>query len=204
MKTQLLNHLSEEIARLRQDGLYKAERQITTPQDTHISVASGQSVLNLCANNYLGLAQHPDVAKAARKGIDDWGYRLASVHFICGTQSIHKELEEKLSEFLGTEDTILLFPLASMPMLGDYSRFAGTKTPSSPTSSIRQHHRRDPPLLEPRDSDTQWEWPISRSNCRRPPIHATGSSPPTASSAWTVRGETSPPSVTWPSATTQW
>ncbi|HCF93860.1 MAG: glycine C-acetyltransferase [Verrucomicrobiota bacterium] len=107
MKTQLLNHLSEEIARLRQDGLYKAERQITTPQDTHISVASGQSVLNLCANNYLGLAQHPDVAKAARKGIDDWGYGLASVRFICGTQSIHKELEEKLSEFLGTEDTIL-------------------------------------------------------------------------------------------------
>lgn len=107
MKTQLLNHLSEEIARLRQDGLYKAERQITTPQDTHISVASGHSVLNLCANNYLGLAQHPDVAKAARKGIDDWGYGLASVRFICGTQSIHKELEEKLSAFLGTEDTIL-------------------------------------------------------------------------------------------------
>lgn len=64
-------------------------------------------MLNLCANNYLGLAQHPDVAKAARKGIDDWGYGLASVRFICGTQSIHKELEEKLSEFLGTEDTIL-------------------------------------------------------------------------------------------------
>jgi glycine C-acetyltransferase len=107
MKSRFLDHLQEELDQIRENGLYKAERLITTPQNTHIRVASGKSVLNMCANNYLGLAQHPEVAEAARKGIEEWGYGLASVRFICGTQSIHKELEDKLSEFLGTEDTIL-------------------------------------------------------------------------------------------------
>jgi len=87
--------------------LYKAERIITTPQDAHIRVADGEPVLNMCANNYLGLAEHPDVIAAAHAGLDQWGYGLSSVRFICGTQSIHKELEGKLSQFLGTEDTIL-------------------------------------------------------------------------------------------------
>src|SRR5271154_952872 len=78
-----------------------------TPQGTTIRVADGRPVLNLCANNYLGLAQHPAVAAAAKAAIDQWGYGLASVRFICGTQSLHRQLEEKLSEFLGTGDTIL-------------------------------------------------------------------------------------------------
>jgi glycine C-acetyltransferase len=95
------------LAGIRAAGTYKSERVIMTPQGTTIRVADGQPVLNLCANNYLGLAQHPAVAAAAKEAIDQWGYGLASVRFICGTQGVHKQLESRLSEFLGTEDTIL-------------------------------------------------------------------------------------------------
>jgi glycine C-acetyltransferase len=100
-------HLQAQLAGIRSAGTYKNERVIVTPQGTTVRVADGRPVLNLCANNYLGLAQHPAVATAAKAAIDQWGYGLASVRFICGTQSVHKQLEEKLSEFLGTEDTIL-------------------------------------------------------------------------------------------------
>lgn len=100
-------HLEEQITSIREAGTYKDERIIMTPQGSVIRVADGEEVLNFCANNYLGLAKHPAVVDAAKQAIDDWGYGLASVRFICGTQGIHKQLEEKLSEFLGTEDTIL-------------------------------------------------------------------------------------------------
>jgi glycine C-acetyltransferase len=100
-------HLNGELNSIRDAGLYKAEREITTPQGAHVGVSSGSEVLNLCANNYLGLAQHPQVKAAAQQGLEDWGYGLASVRFICGTQTIHKQLEEKLSTFLGCEQTIL-------------------------------------------------------------------------------------------------
>ena len=100
-------HLSHQLDEIRAAGTYKRERVIMTPQGTTIRVSDGQPVLNLCANNYLGLAQHPAVAAAAKAALDEWGYGLASVRFICGTQSVHKQLEAKLSEFLGTEDTIL-------------------------------------------------------------------------------------------------
>lgn len=103
MKTDL-QQLFEE---LKQQGLYKKERIITTPQGANIRVNTGQSVMNFCANNYLGLGNHPEVVKAAQDIMNDWGYGLASVRFICGTQQIHKDLENKISEFLGTEDTIL-------------------------------------------------------------------------------------------------
>jgi glycine C-acetyltransferase len=98
-------HVNAELDTIRASGLYKAERVIATPQDARIRVTGGQEVLNLCANNYLGLAEHPEIVKAAHEGLDRWGYGMASVRFICGTQAIHKELEAKLSEFLGTEDT---------------------------------------------------------------------------------------------------
>lgn len=101
------SHIQSQLAEIRAAGTYKAERVITTPQDAHIAVGEGRSVLNLCANNYLGLAEHPEIIRAAHDALDQWGYGLSSVRFICGTQSIHKELERKLSEFLGTEDTIL-------------------------------------------------------------------------------------------------
>jgi len=100
-------HLQHKIAEIQSAGLYKNERVIAGPQQAKVSVANGTSVLNLCANNYLGLANHPAVVQAAQQGLQDWGYGLASVRFICGTQSIHKQLEDRISTFLGTEDTIL-------------------------------------------------------------------------------------------------
>jgi glycine C-acetyltransferase len=99
--------LTERIQEIEKAGLFKRERLIESPQQAEVRVGSGAPVLNLCANNYLGLANHPAVVDAARKALDEWGYGLASVRFICGTQSIHKELESQISEFLGTEDTIL-------------------------------------------------------------------------------------------------
>ncbi len=103
VREELLAELSE----IRGAGLFKAERVITTPQDARVSVGEGQAVLNLCANNYLGLAEHPAVIAAAHEGLERWGYGMASVRFICGTQQVHKQLEGRLSQFLGTEDTIL-------------------------------------------------------------------------------------------------
>ena len=100
-------HLNEQLDSIRQAGLYKNERVIGTPQSAHIALADGACVLNMCANNYLGLANHPEIVKAAREALDEWGYGLASVRFICGTQTLHKQLEKRISEFLGMEDTIL-------------------------------------------------------------------------------------------------
>jgi glycine C-acetyltransferase len=100
-------YLTEKIRDIEKAGLFKHERLIESPQKAEVQVASGTSVLNLCANNYLGLANHPAVVEAAHEALNQWGYGLASVRFICGTQSIHKQLEARLSEFLGTEDTIL-------------------------------------------------------------------------------------------------
>jgi glycine C-acetyltransferase len=99
--------VESQLGAIRAAGTYKNERVILTPQGTTIRVADGKPVLNLCANNYLGLAQHPQVAAAAKAAIDTWGYGMASVRFICGTQGVHKQLESKLTEFLGTEGTIL-------------------------------------------------------------------------------------------------
>ena len=107
MADNFRDYLRSELTEIRSAGLYKSERLITTPQGAHVGVSSGGEVLNLCANNYLGLAQHPEVKAAARAGLEEWGFGMASVRFICGTQILHKQLEEKLSLFLGTEDTIL-------------------------------------------------------------------------------------------------
>ncbi len=100
-------HIHDVLAQIRAGGLYKHERTITTPQSPHIRVSGDHSVLNLCANNYLGLADHPEVIAAAHEALDSWGFGCASVRFICGTQSIHRQLEERLTEWLGTEDTLL-------------------------------------------------------------------------------------------------
>jgi len=109
MYGQYKSYIQDELKQIADAGLFKDERVITSPQNDRITVKNGTEVLNMCANNYLGLAQHPEIRQAAQKGMDEWGYGLASVRFICGTQSIHKKLEEKLSCFLETEDTIL-FP----------------------------------------------------------------------------------------------
>ena len=101
-----LKHLQNELINIENDGLYKRERIITSQQSAEI-VANGKTLLNFCANNYLGLSNHPEVMKASQDMIESHGYGMSSVRFICGTQDIHKELETKISEFLGTEDTIL-------------------------------------------------------------------------------------------------
>lgn len=100
-------HLATQLEAVREAGTYKRERTLTTPQGTLVRANGGKPVINLCANNYLGLAQHSKVRQAAHEALEHWGYGLASVRFICGTQSVHKELEASLSDFLGTEDTIL-------------------------------------------------------------------------------------------------
>jgi len=123
IKQDLQNTLEE----LKDQGLYKAERILTSSQSSSITVGGGKEVLNFCANNYLGLANHPEVVKAAQDIMNDWGFGLSSVRFICGTQEIHKKLEQKVSEFLGTEDTILYCACFDAnggvfePLLGDDS-----------------------------------------------------------------------------------
>lgn len=107
MNDRFQEHLASELSAIEAAGLYKSERVITTAQGASVGVTDGRQVLNLCANNYLGLAQHPAVTEAAHKGLDAWGYGMASVRFICGTQTPHKQLEGVLSDFLGTKDTIV-------------------------------------------------------------------------------------------------
>lgn len=103
----MLSHISSQLEDIREQGLYKSERLIDSPQRAEVELQDGSAVLNLCANNYLGLAGHPEILKAAHEGLDRWGYGMASVRFICGTQSVHVELEKALSDFLGMDDTIL-------------------------------------------------------------------------------------------------
>ncbi len=103
----LKKHLQQEIEEIKDNGLYKKERIITTPQDAVIKISTGQEVINFCANNYLGLSSHPEVIQAAKDTLDSHGFGMSSVRFICGTQDIHKELEERIASFYGKEDTIL-------------------------------------------------------------------------------------------------
>jgi glycine C-acetyltransferase len=107
MSENFYHHIQNQIDQVKADGLYKAERVITTAQQAKIAVSTGEQVVNFCANNYLGLANHPDLIAAAKTGLDEHGFGMASVRFICGTQDIHKELEKGISTFLGMEDTIL-------------------------------------------------------------------------------------------------
>lgn len=107
MSKNLQKRLQKELEELKKEGLFKEERIITTPQGAEIETDAGKKVINFCSNNYLGLSSHPRVLEAAKETIDEYGYGMSSVRFICGTQTIHKELEEKLAEFLGTDDAIL-------------------------------------------------------------------------------------------------
>ncbi len=107
MYADFISHLTDQISAVKEQGLYKSERIITSSQSAEIDVSNDQHVINFCANNYLGLANHPAIIKAAKSGMDDYGYGMASVRFICGTQDAHKKLEHEISDFLGMEDTIL-------------------------------------------------------------------------------------------------
>ncbi|WP_068469197.1 glycine C-acetyltransferase [Candidatus Protochlamydia phocaeensis] len=107
MDNTFLQFMEDQLADLKKQGLYKQEREITSPQDASITIAGGKKVLNFCSNNYLGLANHPDIIHSAIKSYEHYGFGLSSVRFICGTQTVHKQLEKSLSRFLGTEETIL-------------------------------------------------------------------------------------------------
>src|SRR5256712_4791448 len=107
MVSKFQNQAAQTLEEIKSQGLFKTERVITSPQDAHIAITDGRRVLNMCANNYLGLADHPALIAAAKEALETHGFGLASVRFICGTQDIHKELEAALSKFLGTEGTIL-------------------------------------------------------------------------------------------------
>ena len=106
-RADLTRRYADELEAIRTQGLFKAERIITSPQSAEITLADGRTVLNFCANNYLGLADHPDIIAAAKAALDTHGFGMASVRFICGTQDLHKQLEAKIADFFGTEDTIL-------------------------------------------------------------------------------------------------
>ena len=129
------DHLSGMLDGIRDAGLYKNERQITTPQGARVGISDGSEVINLCANNYLGLSQHPEVNAAAMQGLKDWGYGMASVRFICGTQTLHKQLEEVLSDFLGPK-TLFFTQAALTPMVVCMKPFSVQKTRCSQMSSI--------------------------------------------------------------------
>ena len=142
-------HLNGQLDEIRQGGLEKPERVLGTPQGVRIRLADGREALNFCANNYLGLANDPRIIEAAKAGLDTWGYGLSSVRFICGTQELHKRLENAISEFLGTEDTILYSSCFDAngglfeTLLGERGR--GHQRRAEP----RQHHRRHPSLQGP-------------------------------------------------------
>jgi glycine C-acetyltransferase len=107
MYGKIKEHLRTELEAIENAGLYKKERIITSPQQANIRVNTGQEVLNFCANNYLGLSNHPRLVQAAKNAMDSHGYGMSSVRFICGTQDLHKELEKRIADYFGTEDTIL-------------------------------------------------------------------------------------------------
>src|SRR6187402_1317935 len=107
MYGKIKEHLQSELQAIENNGIFKKERIITSPQGAEITISTGETVLNFCANNYLGLSSHPEVVQAAKDALDTHGFGMSSVRFICGTQDIHKTLEQKIASFLGTEDTIL-------------------------------------------------------------------------------------------------
>ena len=161
MTPQFAKQVSQTLGEIRSQGLYKTERIITTPQDAHIAVAGGKRILNMCANNYLGLADHPALIAAAKEALETHGFGMASVRFICGTQDIHKELESALTKFLGTEDTIL-YPSCFDANGGLFETLLQNRTQRS-TSSITPRSSMASGSARPSASVTSTAtWPISR------------------------------------------
>ena len=142
-------YLSDQLQQIRDAGLFKGERVITTPQKARVGVLNQQPVLNLCANNYLGLADHPEIVAAAHEALDRWGYGMASVRFICGTQQVHKELEAALSKFLGADDTILYSSCFDANGGLFETLFGAGRRHHLRRVEPRQHHRRRAALQGP-------------------------------------------------------
>ena len=146
MPTEFDTQIAAQLTDINDRGLYKRERIIATPQSAHIATTDGKEVLNFCANNYLGLADHPEIIAAAKHALDEWGFGLASVRFICGTQTIHKELEAALSKIPrhgGHDPLPLLFRRQRRPVRDDPHR---RRRRHQRRTQPRQHHRRHPAL----------------------------------------------------------
>ena len=136
MSNPFYQSLNATLQQIQNDGFYKRERQIATPQNSKIKLGTGAEVINFCANNYLGLADDARLVAAAKQGLDDYGFGMASVRFICGTQTSHRQLEGAISRFLGTEDTILYGVVLRRERRACSKRSSERRTPSSPMHSI--------------------------------------------------------------------
>jgi glycine C-acetyltransferase len=186
MRPDLLNHLADEIEKLKDTGLYKDERTITSAQQAAITVSSGKTVLNFCANNYLGLSNHPRLVEKARSALSVYGFGMSSVRFICGTQDIHKTLEARISAFLGTEDTILYSScfdanggLFETLLDENDAVISDALNHASIIDGIR--------LCKANDSATAtMTCSIWNNSSRRHPAAGSASSPPTGSFPWTA------------------
>ena len=155
-------HIQAELDGIRAAGLFKSERIIATPQGALVKLADGRELINLCANNYLGLSSHPQVIAAAHEALRTHGYGMSSVRFICGTQDIHKQLEQRLAAFLGTEDTIL-YAAAFDANGGLFEPLLARTTPSSATRSTTRPSSTASACARPSASATRTTtWPTSR------------------------------------------
>jgi len=223
MYTALQARLAAELSGIEEAGLSKKERVITSPQAAHIRVAGGAPVLNFCANNYLGLSDHPALVEAATAAMQRYGYGMSSVRFICGTQDQHKELEAAVSAFLRMDDTILysscfdanagLFETLLGPedaIVSDslnHASIIDCSAPKMPSSPIRSTTPASSTAsASPRRSATATStsiWSTSTPSCARPPTRGPRSSwwRPTASSRWTATSLPSAPSATSPRST---
>ena len=195
--------LTDAIDEIRAAGLYKEERLLSTAQDAEIGLGDGRRVLNLCANNYLGLSNHPVVRQAAQQGLERWGYGLSSVRFICGTQEIHRELERRLAGFLGMEDAIL-YASAFDANGGLFETLLG------PEDAIISDALNHASIIDgvgcarhAGSCSRAVTWRIWSERCRKPPVLERDSWRPTVSSRWTGGSRNSIRSVTWRTSMTR-
>jgi hypothetical protein len=168
MNRRFLDHLARETEGLRDAGLFKAERVLASPQDAVIQLEGGSEVINLCANNYLGLANSPRLEEEAGRAVREHGYGMASVRFICGTQTVHKELERGISEFLGTQGTRSSTRRVGTPTAGCSKPSSGQRTPSSQTRSTTHRSSTVSAFAKRNDSDMPtMTWIVSLRNSKR-------------------------------------
>jgi glycine C-acetyltransferase len=185
MYGKIKDHLLTELKNIREAGLYKNERIIVSPQDAVIKLDSGKEVLNFCANNYLGLSNHPELVKAAKEGLDTHGYGMSSVRFICGTTDLHKQLEEKVAGFFGTDDTILY--AACFDANGGLFESLLSEQDAIISDSLNHASIIDGVRLckAKRYRLITLTWLILKSSCRRLRMHDLGLLPLTVFSRWT-------------------
>ena len=207
MDQAFLDRLATETFALKAQGLFKAERVITSPQQAEISVQGGGSVLNFCANNYLGLSDHPALVEAARDALIRYGFGMSSVRFICGTQDVHHELERALSEFLGTDETILYGScfdanggLFETLLTDEDAVISDALNHASIIDGIRLSKAR---RFRYANSDMD-DLASKLKEAKAAGARARSSSPPTASSRWTATSPSWTGSATWPMSTARW